>query len=289
MVEGRHTVGCEVKLFRKSREPIYGSPLCPEEHEVFRAVLSGEGGVFGVLYEQLLSPLVLGFRRMHRPDGSHITSVLDEAAVLEYRLPAAPAGLVQIDDLMVVLAGTREIAVTGFISNGLMAGIRLSPPLTEMDWPLRLQLTDRRYRHLTGNSWLPNRDPQYSREVERQLQPTPSGGVPPEYLTVVGLARSTPLSTDELNFSTTPEFVEYARWVEPTRAGGVQLFSGNEIYGFDDGNSDQHVVGTHLDGSAYVRTVDGAVVWHALDGTQEMVASSLRDWLEMLMSQDPPC
>ena len=104
--------------------------------------------------------------------------MLDEAAVHEYRLPYAPAGLVQIDDLM-VLVGSREIGVVGFVSNGLMAGVRLSPALAQMDWPLRRKLTDRRYQQLTGNVWLPERDPQYSREIERQLQTTPSGGVPP--------------------------------------------------------------------------------------------------------------
>lgn len=251
------------EVVRKSRDRIYGSPLCTEEHEIFRAVLSGEGGVFGALRQQLLSPLVLGFHRAHRPDGSHITCVLDEAAVHEYRLPYAPAGLVQIDDLM-VLAGPREIAVVGFVSNGLMTGVRLSPALTQMDWPLRLKLTDRRYRQLTGNVWLPERDPQYSRAIERRLQTTPSGGVPPEYLTEVGLARSTAISTDDVSLSAPPEFIAYARWVEPARVGDVQLLSGNEIFSLDDDNSDQHVVGRHLDGSAYVRTDDGAVVWYFL-------------------------
>lgn len=74
--------------------------------------------------------------------------------------------------------------------------------------------------------------------------------------------------------------------MEPTRVGDVQLLSGNEIFSFDD-NPDQHVVGTHLDGSAYIRTDDGAVVWHSLEGTQEVVSSTVREWLEML-KPDPP-
>lgn len=268
-----------MRWFRRSLNGGWSAPTA-EELELYDALLAGGTPSLTALRGQLETPLCRGISRTPYPQWLDLSTVyIAEWANLRHVLPSRAS--LRIDDLTVTFAELAEpVPVLGYVSEGILTTLRLSPPPPE-GWPKRMTLREVAYTQPDGTVG-DQRSSEVLRAYEDALAAAPAcDETPPRWLRPLGAAalRPHPRPPGQLGHQ---DVIELGRWIQPTTLGGITLLGGDEYHELE-GHS--VVIAEGIDGSAYVAR-DRRVLHHSLDGQVTAVAPDVRRWVRDLASSD---